>query len=236
MKTPSVCAVVPAYNEQAHIAEVVQKLLDQQVEVVVVDDGSMDGTQERVRHLPVQLIEHSVNQGKGEAIRTGIRSALDRGFEAAVFLDADGQHVPEEIARFVALYESQKPDLVVGTRMGAPTGMPLIRKLSNRSSSLLVGWLAGTRVTDSQSGYRLLSRRAMQAVLAQESGGFELESEMIIDLARSGLKYAEVPISCHYGDEVSHYKPLRDASRFLKLAVRKGTSLLLRRMKNGGRP
>jgi len=216
-----IVVIIPAFNERPGIEDVVRRVLKLGLPVVVVDDGSTDGTGLPLMDLPVELIVHQRNQGKGEAIRSGIRRALKDGADAAVFLDADGQHIPEEIPRLVDAFATTGADLIVGSRMGEPKGMPLVRRLSNRTSSVVVSGLAGTWVTDSQSGFRLLSRKAMGVVLMQESGGFELESDMIIELVRQGMVYLEVPITCRYGSEVSHYRPWRDARRFMALVLKK---------------
>jgi len=222
----SVCIVIPAYNEERSIAQVVTASLKSAMPVLVVDDGSGDRTAELASQAGAHVERHVHNQGKGVAIRTAATWVLDQGFDAAIFLDADGQHLPEELPRFKECYERTAADLVVGTRMAANDSMPLIRKLANTSSSLLVSLVAGTRVTDSQSGYRLFSRRMLSRLKAGGGAGFDFETEMIIDAVRDGLHYREVPISCVYGEEKSHYRPVRDAAQFLLLMGRKSLERL----------
>lgn len=224
-----VCIVVPAYNEEKRIGEVLSGTDGLGLEVLVVDDGSSDGTARVARAHSCHLLSHEKNQGKGAAIRTAIPWILERGFDAAVFLDADGQHLATEVTRFVEEFERSGADLIVGTRMHENSAMPLVRKFSNRISSGLVSLLAGTRVTDSQSGFRLLSARLLRRIASSGGKGFDLESEMIIDAVRGGMRYAEVPISCIYKDEKSHYRPVRDSAQFLALVVRKAFTSVMRR-------
>ncbi len=223
----SVCIVIPAFNEARSIEKVVTASLRSGMDVLVVDDGSADRTAELASAAGAIVERHARNQGKGVAIRTAATWVLGHGYDAAVFLDADGQHLPEELPRFRECFEQTGADLIVGTRMADNASMPLVRKVANRTSSLMVSLVAGTRVTDSQSGYRLFSRRMLERLASGGGAGFDFESEMIIDAVRDGLKYCEVPISCIYGEEKSHYRPLRDAAQFLSLMVRKSLERLL---------
>ncbi|MBM4355954.1 MAG: glycosyltransferase family 2 protein [Deltaproteobacteria bacterium] len=227
----SVCIVIPAFNEERSIADVVTRSLRSGMDVVVVDDGSADATARLAEQAGAQVERHSRNQGKGVAIRTAAAWVLARGYDAAIFLDADGQHLPEELARFQECFENTGADLIVGTRMADNASMPLVRKIANRSSSLMVSLVAGTRVTDSQSGYRLFSRRMLERLRTHGGVGFDFESEMIIDAVRDGLTYREIPISCIYGEEKSHYRPFRDAAQFLLLIARKSLERLRPRLR-----
>ncbi|MBM4372862.1 MAG: glycosyltransferase family 2 protein [Deltaproteobacteria bacterium] len=224
------CVVIPAYNEAATIEGIVREIVASKVApVIVVDDGSIDATADMARRAGAEVLAHPKNRGKGVALRTAIGHVVDRGYDPAVFLDADGQHSPGDIGRFLARWEQTRADLIIGTRMGNPVGMPLIRLFANTSSSVIVSALSGKWVSDSQSGFRLLSRRLLQRILAQGGEeGFEFESEMIVDAIRDGFSYAEVPITCIYGSERSHYDPLADSMKFLRLAARKGMERLRR--------
>ena len=231
MNTCRVCVVIPAFNEGRHVADVVTRVALAGHVVLVVDDGSHDDTPTEAGRAGAVVVSHLVNRGKGAAIRTAFQWVVEHGFDAALFLDADGQHLPEEVPRFVQEYEKTRPDLIVGSRMHDWTGMPAVRKLSNTVSSKLVSLLAGTRVTDSQSGYRLLSADLIGTLTAHGGQGFDFESEMIIDAVRGGFAYAEVPISCVYADEKSYYHPIRDGLGFVSLVSRKGLSLVMGRIR-----
>ncbi len=222
MKEPKVCVVIPAYNEGKAIGRVLTAAVEAGLDILVVDDGSSDDTAAVTRQFDVRLIVHETNQGKGVAIRTAIAWVLEQSYDAALFMDADGQHAPEEIPRFYDCYAATRADLVLGSRMHSNKGMPLVRALSNRFSSLLVSGLAGTRVTDSQSGFRLLSARLLSQLQETGGAGFDFETEMIIDAVWNGLRFCEVPISCIYADETSHYHPVKDSLQFFALVARKG--------------
>lgn len=222
MQEPRLCVVIPAYNEGNAIAAVLDGALESQLDILVVDDGSTDQTALSIGDRPVTLITHKTNQGKGAAIRTAINWVLDQGYDAALFMDADGQHNPAEILQFAHCFKETRADLIIGSRMHDNGDMPLIRKLSNRFSSFLISTLAGSPVTDSQSGFRMLSARLLVRLQQSGGSGFDFESEMIIDAIWDGLHYREVPISCIYADETSHYHPVRDSLQFVGLVARKG--------------
>ncbi len=229
MLEPKVCVVIPAYNEGRAIGRVLVAATTFDLDILVVDDGSTDDTAAVASQFDVHLIVHKTNQGKGAAIRTAIAWVLEHGYEAALFMDADGQHAAEEIPRFAQCYAATRADLILGTRMHANQQMPLVRKVSNRFSSLLVSGLAGTRVTDSQSGFRMLSAQLLEQLQKMGGDGFDFESEMIIDAVWNGLRFCEVPISCIYADETSHYNPVKDSLQFFALVARKSLQKLRRR-------
>ncbi|MFH1531519.1 MAG: glycosyltransferase family 2 protein [Pseudomonadota bacterium] len=218
------CVVIAAYNEAATVEAVVNEVRSSHsLPVIVVDDGSIDATAEMAERGGAEVLRHADNRGKGVALRTAIQHVVDKGYNPAVFLDADGQHSPADLGRFLERWERTGADLIIGTRMGNPVGMPILRLFANTSSSVIVSLLAGKWISDSQSGYRLVSRRLLERILDQGGEeGFEFESEMIVDAVRDGFSYAEVPITCIYGSERSHYDAIGDSVKFLKLAARKG--------------
>lgn len=220
MKTAP-CVIIPAFNEEKKIGPVLEEACATGLDIVVIDDGSGDCTADVAEQAGALVIRHGVNRGKGAAIRTAISYVLDQNYPAALFMDADGQHLPSEIHGFVKAFQATGADIVLGSRMHDNRTMPLVRKLSNRFSSFLVSMVARRRITDSQSGFRLLSARFLESLAMRGGAGFDFESEMLIDAAREGYTYAEVPISCVYGDEKSHYHPFSDSAGFLALILRK---------------
>jgi glycosyltransferase involved in cell wall biosynthesis len=213
------CAgVIPAYNEEAAIAAVVAGCRQRGLAVYVVDDGSRDGTAARAREAGATVLVQPANQGKGQAMARGLEQAAADGFEAVVFLDADGQHDPADLPAFVAAAEAGA-ELVVGCRELDAPQMPFVRRCTNRFTSWVLSRLSGRRLSDTQSGYRLV-RVAAWPRLRPASGGFMAESEMLVKAARAGLRIAEVPIRTIYGDEVSHIHPVRDTLRFFGLVFR----------------
>jgi glycosyltransferase involved in cell wall biosynthesis len=214
----TVAAVIPAYFEQKHIGDVARRTLAQLDHVLVVDDGSTDATAENARAAGATVIVHEHNRGKGESIKTGLRYWLDRGFQHVIILDADGQHLPEEISRFLAAAASGV-ELLVGTRMNDVRTMPFVRRIVNRWMSGQISRLCGQHIPDTQCGFRMISAKAIPQVLSG-SERFDYETEMLIVISRSGGKIGAVPISTVYADEVSSIHPVRDTLRFFKLMRR----------------
>ncbi len=213
------CAVVPAFNEEARVAGVVLGALDRLPKVIVVDDGSSDGTAGAAEKAGAEVLRHRVNRGKGAALRTGMERAFASGFDAAVILDADGQHRTEEIPLFLRAADETGADIVLGSRMGGAEGMPLVRWLTNRFTSAVVSALAGTRIPDSQCGFRLVRESAFRAMTFRTTR-YDTESEMLIEAARAGRRIVSVPVSTIYGTEKSRINPLLDTARFFMLAAR----------------
>jgi glycosyltransferase involved in cell wall biosynthesis len=209
-----VCVLIPAYNEEKKIGRVIQAVLERGYAVLVVDDGSADATPEVIRSAGVPAILAPINMGKGASLRRGLKRIRDSSYRAAILLDADGQHPIEESERFIAALDAGA-DLVVGSRMDDTSRMPFVRVATNRFMSAIISWAARQRVNDTQCGYRALSRAAIERI-ELHSDRFETESEMIFSAADAGLKIISVPISCVYGDEVSHIRPVRDTIRFFK--------------------
>jgi len=216
----TIAAVIPAYQEQKHVGDVAQRARTQLEHVLVVDDGSTDSTAERARAAGVDVVVHPQNRGKGESIKTGLRYWLDRGSEYVVLLDADGQHLPEEISRFVgAIAFEDGAKIFVGSRMNDTTTMPLLRRMVNRYMSNKISRVCGQQIPDTQCGFRMVHRDIIPEVLSGASR-FEYETEMLIIASRKKYRIASVPISTIYSDEVSSINPVRDTLRFFKLMRR----------------
>ena len=216
----SVAAVIPAYHEEKHIGDVVRRTRQQLDHVLVVDDGSGDETQKRAREAGAEVAIHSENRGKGEAIKTGLRHWLDRQLEFVIILDADGQHRPEEMDRFVAAAVSAaRPKLIVGNRMKDVSRMPLVRRIVNRYMSKKISGVCRQEIPDTQCGFRMLHRELIPDLLGG-TNRFDYETEMLIVASRKGFRIDSVPITTVYSDEVSSIHPVRDTIRFFKLMRR----------------
>ncbi|MBS0659460.1 MAG: glycosyltransferase family 2 protein [Verrucomicrobia bacterium] len=213
-------ALIPAYREERYIADVVQRCRAQVGRVLVVDDGSGDRTGELAAQAGAELLRHDVNKGKGAAIKTGLRHLVADGVEWIMLLDGDGQHLPEEIARFRAAAEAE-PDvrLWLGNRMADTTRMPAIRRATNRFMSWLLSRVCRQRIPDSQCGFRLV-HRTIAPRLECETTGFDYESEMLIRLSREGERIGAVPVTTVYRDEVSSIRPAADTVKFFRLIFR----------------
>ncbi len=210
-------AVIPAFNEEERIADVVGRTL-RVCETVVVDDGSADRTASRAEEAGARIVRHPENLGKTAALEAGFRLALEEGFEAAVTLDGDGQHRPEEIPRLVRSAEAGA-DVVVGSRMDDVADMPTVRLWTNRTTSRIVSFLARTRLYDTQSGFRLFRAEVLRKV-SLSADRFAGESEVLIRAARMGFRIREVPVSTIYFDtEGSKIAPFRDTLRFFRLVA-----------------
>ena len=210
----TILAVVPAYNEAAHITAVVGGVL-RQLPVLVVDDGSTDQTGLLAQHAGATVIRQRSNQGKGAALRAGFRHAIEQQVDAVLTLDADGQHDPSEAHKFARSFTARHADLIVGTRTF--TKMPLVRREAYSLGERAFSWAIGQPVRDNQSGYRLVSRRLMEATLASTETGFEFEVEMIFAAHAKGLEVDWVPIKTIYSDEESHISPLKHLANFFRI-------------------
>ena len=215
----SVAAVIPSYNEEKHIADVVLRTRKQLDHVLVVDDGSKDGTAARARDNGAEVVVHSENRGKGETIKTGLRYWLERQMTWVIVLDADGQHRPEEIGNFLRAGLSDGASLLLGNRMKDVSSMPLVRRMVNRYMSRKISQVCGQEIPDTQCGFRMLHRHLIPDVLGG-ANRFDYETEMLIIASRRGFRIESVPISTVYSDEVSSIHPVRDTLRFFKLMRR----------------
>jgi glycosyltransferase involved in cell wall biosynthesis len=223
-----VAAAIPAYGAAATVGEVVRRALPLVGEVVVVDDGSSDGTGDAARAAGARVLVHPVNRGKGAALATAFADLFARADRngsapapaAVVTLDADGQHLPEEIPRLLEAWRAGA-DLVIGSREALFGEMSVLRRLSNRSSSRAISLLAGRRLADVQSGFRLYT----PALLAATGFGeprFEAESAVVVRAVRRGLRVVTVPVRLGYADgrPTSHYRPVADSLRIAGAVVR----------------
>jgi glycosyltransferase involved in cell wall biosynthesis len=217
-------ALVPAHDEAPRIARVVEGA-GRHVEVLVVDDGSSDDTAEVAERAGALVFRHAPNQGKGAALRTGFSAALNAGAEAVITLDGDGQHDPAEIPAFLGAYArrtitGQPTELIVGRR--SFRRMPPVRRLANRLGTVVLSAAVGRWIADNQSGYRLVGRRLMTAMLDSRESGFAFEVEMIAVCLREGWPIGWVPVRTIYGDERSHIRPGAHLREFLSVTGRAG--------------
>lgn len=208
--------IIPAYNEQKNIQQVVAGAI-KHFPVLVVDDGSLDKTADIAEQAGARVLRHVPNQGKGAALRLGFQAVLDSDCQAVVTLDADGQHDPAEIPSFLEAFQRGQADLIIGKRDF--NQIPPIRRLANSLGRWSFSWAVGQPVEDNQSGYRLLSRRMMQAVLGSQEKGFEFEVEMIVTCLEKGYQLEWVPISTIYGGEGSHIHPVKHTLEFTRLVL-----------------
>jgi glycosyltransferase involved in cell wall biosynthesis len=212
--TERFCAAIPALNAARTLPAVLRAVRKQVETVVVVDDGSSDETSRVASEGGATVLRHDVNRGKGAALKTAFAWALERGFDGVITLDADGQHLPAEIAKLVGARHGTGADLIIGGRSHLFAQMLPRRRNANRFSAWSIAKAAGTNVTDSQSGFRLYSRRLLERVKLR-SDGFAMESEVIVRSGRSGFHIITIPIELGFVDGLatSHYKPVKDTLR-----------------------
>ncbi len=216
----NVAALIPSYFEESKISDVVRRVRVQLDTVLVVDDGSTDATSSLARKAGADVIRHEINQGKGAAIKTGLKALIDRPFIYVMILDGDGQHLPEEIERFIIEANRNESGLILGTRMSDLEKMPFVRKLTNLTMSWCISRLCGQPIADTQCGFRMI-HRDLAPHLHCESNAYDYETEMLFIAAHKGFRISSVPVSTVYGDEKSKIRPVRDTIRFLRLLARR---------------
>jgi glycosyltransferase involved in cell wall biosynthesis len=213
--------LIPALNAQRTIARVVVDARKELEPVVVIDDGSTDATGDVARAVGATVLRHDVNRGKGAALKTGFAWALERGYDGVITLDADGQHLPSEIPKFVEERQESMADLIIGGRAHLFHGMLPRRRNANRFSAWSISHASGRRITDSQSGFRFYSARLLRDVKPR-ANGFDMESEVIVRAGRKGFAIVTIDIDLGFIDGIStsHYKPLKDTLRIAWTVVR----------------
>ncbi len=215
----AICAVIAAYNEDRHVADVVHGTAPHVSRVVVVDDGSTDKTAERAREAGATVLSHRRNLGKGYSVRTGLAYALKQPCSHVLFLDADLQHDPAEIPKLTAMAMSGKGDFVIGERELRKDRMPAARFYSNVVGSRVLSTFIGVPVADSQSGFRLI-RSDLLRTIRLTATGYELETEMLIKLVRAGATLERVPVRrLRYDGAQSKIRPFLDTFRTCMLAL-----------------
>lgn len=217
-------AVIPAFNESATVRDVVERSLFHVDAVYVVDDGSTDGTADALSELPARLLRHAANRGKGDSLCTGFARVLADGYALVVTLDADGQHPPEAIAGLVAAAVRAPGALVVGCRRDKARHAPLVRRISNVIADFFISWVAGRRLDDTQSGFRVYPRALLEEVVSGavvSHGRFAFESEVLIEAVHRGVPVIGMDVPCVYvpGARPSHYRPVLDAARITRMVV-----------------
>jgi len=216
----TVGVILPALNAARFLTEVIGDIRTvlPECRVLVVDDGSSDGTADTARQAGAEVVVHEVNQGKGEALKTGYGWAQEQQLEWVFTMDSDGQHLPNEMQGFIDVAGQGGFDVVVGTRMASTENMPWIRLKTNQFTSWIISRLAGQDIPDSQNGYRLYRTSCFQGLTLRTSR-YDSESEILVRMARRGYRIGSVPITTVYGDETSSINPFVDTGRFFRLVI-----------------
>ena len=222
LTTGRIAVVVPALNEALRIRDVVQGALQHCPNVIVVDDGSDDGTADAIADLPVILLRHATRRGKGAGLRTGFAEALRCGFDAVVTMDGDGQHSADDIPRLIAAANRRPGWIVIGARLRKRANQPAYRRLANQFGDWGIAWGTGYQVVDSQSGQRLYPSNVCAMACAGIPGeDFVFEAQVVMSAAQElGTRCVSIPIEARYNVvhaapdfRPSHFRPLRDLWR-----------------------
>jgi glycosyltransferase involved in cell wall biosynthesis len=216
MKT---AVIIPAYNAAIYLRPLLEQVFAHvsKHDVIVVDDGSLDGTAESARSSGVALIIHQQNKGKGAALKSGFALALQKSYDAVITMDADGQHDPVFIPDFIDSMDTGQWDIIVGSRNKNFYDMSFARFLSNSITSVVVSLLAGRRIRDSQSGYRIIKSSVLRSVVLT-TDRYQMESELLIKAGRQGFGLGHLDISVKPAPS-SHISHFIDTMRFLEMTI-----------------
>jgi len=215
----STIILIPAYNAESTLGSLIKRIhtVNDQLRILVIDDGSSDTTLEIARNSGVSVLQHQENRGKGAALQTGFNHILPMNdVEYVVTMDSDLQHVPEEIPKLLSAQETTQADIVVGQRQRMGTHMPFARILSNTITSAMVGMRTGRKMLDSQCGFRLIRKSVLEEIVLLHSG-YEAETEFLIKAARKGFNLAFAPIQTVYGNERSYIAHWATTKNFVKV-------------------
>jgi len=215
--------VIPAYNEAATIRDVVTRTLQYVRRVIVVDDGSTDGTADLLAGLPVSVLRNEFNSGKAATLVRGMDAALKTHCEAVITLDGDGQHRPEDIPALLAAYEESPDAIVIGARQKNRAETPADRYFANRFADFWIAWAAGQPIEDTQSGFRIYPAPVFQFVRPRcdRAASFVFESEFLIEAGRRGVRLVGVPVAAIYGlrGRRSHFRAVVDIARIVRMVA-----------------
>lgn len=210
--------LIPVFNAELHIESLIREVKRYIQDIIVVDDGSRDNSASLAEKNGALVIRHKKNSGKGASIRSGINYILDKDYDIIIIMDADGQHKPDEIPKFIEFFEESQIPIIVGNRMQDVENMPRIRRLTNKVMSKVISIICKQYIPDSQCGFRLIKREIFEKIKLFSSN-YEIESEILIRSSREGFKIGSVPITTVYSKEISYINPMIDTLRFLKLLI-----------------
>jgi len=212
MKT---AVIMPTYNESSNLHELIIEIQRQQIDIIVIDDGSTDDTCAIASQNRTIVLQNEHNMGKGASLIRGFAYALSKGYDAVITMDGDGQHLPQDIPIFLTATHSHKTGIIIGNRMQTVANMPAVRILTNKFMSWIISSIAKQHIPDSQCGFRFIKKEVLQQIKLHTKN-FELESEMLIEASRAGFEIMSVPIKTIYNNGRSHIHPVRDTLRFFK--------------------
>jgi glycosyltransferase involved in cell wall biosynthesis len=219
----NICILIPCHNEAQAIGGLVEKIKVRSLDVVVVDDGSTDGTGAIAQSKGAHVLTIAQRGGKGNAMQKGFDYIVSKGYDALIVMDGDGQHAVDDIGLFIEHFKHSQASVINGNRMDNNKNMPFVRKVTNRLMSWMISRVCGQKVLDSQCGFRLISCGVLRAIKLT-STNFEIESEILIKSSRKGFKIDAVGVQTIYQDEHSKIHPVKDTIRFVKYLLREMSS------------
>ncbi len=213
--------IIPAHNVEKSLVGVIRGARKWVRDILVVNDGSTDQTQEAARAEGVQVVSFPTNEGKGRALKTGFAHYLDRGAEAIITMDGDGQHDPEFLPALIEEYGRGAAQVIIGSRLGDRERIPKIRYYPNLVGTYCLSWATGQYIPDSQSGFRLYQAKELRG-LPLKADGFALETELLIKLAKKGATIASIAVPAIYDEPRprSHYRPVADTYQISIMVLR----------------
>jgi glycosyltransferase involved in cell wall biosynthesis len=213
------CVVIPTHNEAKAISGILKQIRSQNLEVVVVDDGSFDDTRKIAEDSGATVLRNEQNQGKGASLIKGFNYALGKDFDTVITMDGDGQHLPEDIPYFIRMAQDSNSAIFIGNRMSMLKNMPRLRILTNKFMSSLISKITKQNIPDTQCGFRLIKKEVLKRLNLQ-TAKYETESEILIEAARLGFKIQSVPIKTVYSGEKSQINPFIDTLRFIRFIIK----------------
>lgn len=215
--------VIPAYNEKRTIRNIVQSALKYTSQVIVIDDGSSDGTAEELHGLSITLLQHSENKGKAASLFEGITCAINKGAEAIVTLDGDGQHSPDDIPLLLGEAENHPKTIIIGARLADKDSIPKKRYYANKIANFWISWASGYQIDDSQSGFRLYPASLFDGlkISTTKLKSFVFESEILIKAAQRKIYSKPVKIPAIYSNNArpSHFRGVRDIALITRMVA-----------------
>ena len=212
--------LIPAYNEATTIHDIVDRCLHYASNVMVIDDGSIDGTAEKLKQLSALVFSNTINLGKGATLLKGFQTAIEKNYRGVIALDADGQHNPDDLPHFLNIIEKFPDGLIIGARRTATHRAPKVRLWANKAADFFISCAARKRLYDTQSGYRYYPVSFLKHYVTgtQAPNRFAFEADILVAAVRAGLSVRYVDIASCYpeGARASHYHPSKDTWEITK--------------------
>ncbi|MCB1827748.1 MAG: glycosyltransferase family 2 protein [Coxiellaceae bacterium] len=219
MKPIRYAVLIPAFNEEATIRDVVENSLRFCKNIIVVDDGSLDRTVEKIQDLPITILRNSINRGKDASLLRGMAHIQKLQLDAVITMDADKQHNPNDLPRFVAAQQHYPHNIIIGARRINTKNAPRLKLLASKTADFFISWAAGKKILDTQSGFRLYPNSYIPRILRKSSRNnhFVFESQILIDATRKAYTPVSLAIESIYPDDArkSYYRPMMDTSRII---------------------